>query len=503
MKNSPTKNTRGIKLLFWLTWPMLILIMTMVVTVVDTTAILADRQAINEPTNRASSLVRRTNVPYLEVAPPNPYSTRPAIFWFGRVDNTSNYADVRTIYDDDELRVIVHIMDRQLWYDTSPNVDKLTEWDAVTLYLNLDGATGQTPGANAYQFVAQLNHWQPRDSYQAVYRGDGTGWVPAATPFETTTGWRGGTLNNNEGSNRGWFAHFVIPFANLGVPSPPPEGTTWGLAVVVHDRDDATGTPIPDRYWPEMLLPDQPASWGEMHFGLPVVSTPPAVPTDIITIRQGLNGATVTDAHVGGHTVCGSDHWPDYFPTWGDANYAGYGQINIQNQWDIADWPCFSKYFVTFPLDIQVPIGKTFIRATLTMHQFGSAWGQSVEPSWLQVLTINENWDEATITWNNAPLAVENLSGTWAEPGSADWPGIPRTWDVSKGVIEALAKGKPLRLALYSADGAYHSGRYFSSSNTGDWNATARPTLQIVWGEPCSADGVECVYLPLVQNTSD
>jgi hypothetical protein len=448
--------------------------------------------------NANSNPVRRVNAPYVEVPPPAPYSTQPAIFWFGQVNNTSNYADVRTIYNNDELRVIVHIMDRQLWYDTSPSIDELTEWDAVTLYLNLDGAAGQTPGANAYRFVAQLNHWQPRDNYQAVYRGDGASWIPATTPFETTTTWRGGTLNNNEGSSRGWFARFVIPFASLGVPSPPPEGTTWGLAVVVHDRDDAAGTPIPDRFWPETMLPEQPASWGVLHFGLPVWETPPAVPTDIITIRQGLNGATVIDAHVGGHTVCGSDHWPDYFPTWGDANYAGYTQINIQNQWDVADWPCFSKYFVTFPLDFQVPVGKTFIRATLTMHQFGSAWGAEMEPSWLQVLTINEDWDEATVTWNNAPLALENLSGTWAEPGSADWPGIPRTWDVSKAVIEALANNETVRLALYSADGAYHSGRYFSSSDTGDWNAIARPTLSIVWGVPCNTPDVYCIYLPAI-----
>jgi len=25
--------------------------------------------------------------------------------------------------------------------------------------------------------------------------------------------------------------------------------------------------------------------------------------------------------------------------------------VNVQNQSDISDWPCFSKYYVTFPLD--------------------------------------------------------------------------------------------------------------------------------------------------------
>jgi hypothetical protein len=490
------KNKRFIKPLVGLVWTFLIL----VTTIGAVSATPANYHSGNEATgNAASSPVRRVNVPYLAVPPPDPYATRPAIFWFGQVNNTNNYADVRTIYDDDALRVIVHIMDRWLWYDTSPTTATLTDWDAVALYLNLAGASGTAPGADTHQFVAQLSHWQARNNYQAAYRGNGAGWNLAATPYETSTVWRGSALNNNDGNDRGWYARFVIPFASLGLSSPPPAGAIWGLAVVVHDRDDAAGTPIPDTTWPEAMSANVPASWGELHFGLPTANVPPGLPTEVITIRQGLNGATVTDAHVGGHTVCGSAHAPDYFPTWGDANYAGYTQINVQNQWDIADWPCFSKYFVTFPLDFEAPTGKTFLKATLTMHQFGSAWGQNMEPSWLQVLTVHEDWNEATISWNNAPLAVENLSGAWAEPGSASWPGTPRTWDVSRAVLEALANNEPVRLALYSADGAYHSGRYFSSSNTGDWNATARPTLQITWGIPCGVADVRCAYLPFVR----
>jgi hypothetical protein len=131
------------------------------------------------------------------------------------------------------------------------------------------------------------------------------------------------------------------------------------------------------------------------------------------------------------------------------------------------------------------------------MHQFGSAWGAEVEPSFLQALTVYEDWDETTLTWNNAPLAGENLSGAWVEPGSSDWPGIPHSWDVTKAAAEAYATGDPLRLALYSADGAYHSGRYFSSSNAGDWNAVARPTLRLFWGASCDGETVHCVYLPI------
>jgi hypothetical protein len=199
-----------------------------------------------------------------------------------------------------------------------------------------------------------------------------------------------------------------------------------------------------------------------------------------------LNGASVPDAHVGGDTICGAPFDPNYFDGWGDANYSGTAHINIQNQADVADWPCFSKYYVTFPLDA-IPAGKVVISATLTLHQFGNAGdpGQA-EPSLIQVLTVDGDWDEATLTWNNAPLAAENIAASWVDPLSEfpGWPGVPSAWDVSRAVAEAYAVGDPLRLALYEADAAYHSGKYFVSSDTGDWNATGRPTLRVLWGDP-------------------
>jgi hypothetical protein len=444
----------------------------------------------------SNNQTRRVNVPYAQVKPPDPYPTQMAIFWFGQVDPTNNYADVRTIYDDDNLTVVVHIFDRQLWYDANPTKENLTDWDAVSLFLSPDGNVEDAPGVNAHRFVAQVNHSQPRQNYQAAYQGNGSGWQPATTAFETTTGWRGGAFNDNQQSSRGWFARFSIPFSSLGFTHPPSKGTTWGLALVVHDRDDLAGTSIPDAVWPENMNSNIPSTWGQLVFGLPVHSPGDLLPWGSTTLRHGLEGVTVMDAHVGGHTTCGADHWPDFFNAWGDANYAGYTEINIQNQWDVADWPCFSKFYLTFPLD-SLPDDKTFHSASLTLHQFGSAWGAEVEPSFIQVLTVAEDWDEATLTWNNAPLALENISGTWVEPiGFPGWPGIPRRWDVSRAVAQALAAGEPLRLALYSADGAYHSGRYFSSSDTGDWNAEARPTLKVVWGVPRDSGEFYFIFLP-------
>jgi hypothetical protein len=457
----------------------------------------------SRPVEASSVPARRVNVPYLGSEPPVSSFT-PAIFWFGKVDPTSNYADVRTYYYDDYLNVVVHIIDRLLWYDTSPSGTDLTAWDSVSVYLHLDGNSGDAPDGNAYQFISQVNAWQADENWQTGFRGTGTGWVVSPIPFTADTTWRGHGLNNNT-DDKGWIVKFTIPFASLGLSEKPSEGTKWGLAVEVHDRDDAAGTSIPDTSWPESMDPSKPSTWGELIFGVPGYNRPPAIASGVSTIRQGLDGAIVTDAHVGGHGNCGSD--TNYWQDWGDTNYAGYSQINIQNQWDIADWPCFSKYYVTFPLEAP-PRDKTIISARLTMHLFGNAgggqWGEPPD-SYIQVLTVGEDWDEAALTWNNAPLALENISGTWVKPvqdtGWPGWPGVPYDWDVSRALAEAYANGKPLRLALYSADGERHTGKYFTSSDTGDWNEVGRPTLTIVWGESCDLPDVDCffTYLPLIQ----
>jgi len=422
---------------------------------------------------------RRVNAPYFNG---DVLSNQAAVFWLGQVDDISNYADVRLGYNDDEIELTVHIIDRRLWYDTSPTPADLTVWDAVTLYLHLDGNTGNSLAANSHRFVAQLKWWEDRADYQAAYRWDGSGWVTAPTPFTTTSSWRGNAPIDDE-DDRGWWVQFHIPFASLELAGPPPSSSVWGLALILHDRDDAAGTPIPDQTWPETVDEQRPATWGQLVFGLPDYTPPAAAPGELVTIRHGLDGNAVVDAHVGGHGNCGAGLWPDIFNNWGEANYAGYDQLNIQNQWDIADWPCFSKYYVTFPLDV-LPAGKSIISATLTMHLFGNAGYQpgNAQPSFIQALTVAEDWQEPTLTWNSAPLARENVAATWVNPVDfyAEWPGVPYTWDVSRAVAEAYAEGDPLRLALYSADGEYHSGKYFWSSDAGE---LARPALQVLWGD--------------------
>jgi hypothetical protein len=421
---------------------------------------------------------RRVNAPYFDGTV---LGDRGALFWFGQIDHHSNYADVRLGYNNHELELTLNIIDRRLWYDTAPVATELAAWDAVSLYLHLDGNTGDALTSDSYRFVAQANWWEERDEYQAAYQGNGATWLAASTPFTTTSGWRGDAPIDDQ-DDQGWWVQFRIPFSSLELSGPPRTGSVWGLALVLHDRDDEAGTPIPDQIWPEAVDTQHPSTWGQLAFGLPGYDPPAAIPGELVAVRQGLDGAVVVDAHVGGHTTCGEGLWPDIFANWGEANYAGYDQINIQNQRDVADWPCFSKYYVTFPLDA-LPSGNTVISATLTMYLFGNAGyepGDS-QPSLVQALTVAEDWNEAILTWNNAPLAVENTAATWVYPVDFYHPGVPYQWNVSWAVAQAYAVGDPLRLALYSADSEYHSGKYFWSA---DAEPSVRPNLQVLWGDP-------------------
>jgi hypothetical protein len=433
--------------------------------------------------------LRRVNVPYFAGAIAYPET---ALFWFGQVTPSDNYADVRVGYNSSELFVSVNIFDRRLWYNPTPSTGPLTGWDATSLYLDLDGNAGSAPGLRAYRFDAQLNWWEPRTSFQAVYRGNGSNWITATTQFTSVSGWRGDAPNDNT-DDRGWVISYHIPFASLGLSNPPPPQTRWGLALVVHDRDDAAGTLNPDQTWPEKLSPDIPSTWGQLSSGLPTYAPPTATPRGTVTLRQGLNGLSVPDAAVGGtiasdgsgSTLCPGDS--NYiWNQWGNQNFGTAPRVNIQNQSDVADWPCFAKYYVTFPLS-SLPSGKAIISATLTLHEFGNAGGPGqAQPSLIQISTVEDAWNGATLTWNNAPLASENVSRIWVNPVAnwPGWPGVPWSWDVSGATARAYMAGKPLRLVLYEADSAYNSGKYFLASDEPDWDSAGRPRLDVLWGDP-------------------
>jgi outer membrane protein assembly factor BamB len=407
-----------------------------------------------------------------------------AIFWFGYLSETSNYADVRVGYNQSGLTVYVAVFDRHLWYDESPAPETLTDWDAVTLLLDTNPNVANL-STSAYRFVAQLSGG-PSPDHRSSYRGGG-GWQGASLDFETLPGWRGESLNNNSGTDRGWVMTFTIPFSTLSLSAAPTIGSEWKLALQLHDRDGRTDAPQPVQVWPPSMLRNEPATWGRLRFGPPTYSPPAVAPAgETIVRRPTQNHPSVPDADVGSAITnqCPGDD-SHIWNEWANRNYGSAPDFNIQNQSDIADWPCFAKYYVTFPLD-GVPADKVILSATLTLHQFGNAGdANQAQPSWIQVLTAGEDWQENTITWNNAPLAWENITGRWVEPVRAplNWPGAPWTWDVTYAVANAYVSNQPARLILYAADSAYHSGKYFVSSDTGDWNIAGRPTLRIVWGD--------------------
>jgi hypothetical protein len=432
--------------------------------------------------NRVTTLskkIQRVNIPHFS---PEIVFDETAILWFGEVKPTENYSDVRIGYTDKDLFVHVTIFDRLLWYDLDSPEENLDDWDAVSLYLDMDGNVANAPSSSSYRFVGQLSRWVERNNYQAVYQGNGSGWTKVSLPFTTEVGHRGNP--NDSSRDSGWRLTYQIPFTSLGLAGPPAKGGIWGLGIAVHDRDDAGGMPIADKQWPTGMKSLQSRTWGQLSFGLPENSIPPSQAQGNVKIRNGFNGANVVDGEVGGHTNCGQGL--DRFYEWGDANYTHIDRINIQNQYDVADFPCYSKFYITFPME-NVPANKAISSARLTLYQFGNAgggeWG-SATSSLIQVFTVDEFWKEETITWNNSPQAVENVSRSRV-PWLSSYPGadgIPRTWDVTAAVSEAHLSGKPLSLALYSADSQMHSGKYFWSSEFD--LIGSRPSLDISWVDP-------------------
>jgi len=408
-----------------------------------------------------------------------------AVFWLGKVTPSENYMDVRVGYNDQELWVHTTVFDRLLWYDDTPSPADLTNWDSVSLLIDMHGNLGNSPDEKTYRFDSQLSWWENRLDYQDAYRGTGTGWDSASISFTTEAGWDSLNAPGDYNDDRGWLNTFRIPFASLGLSGPPAIGTTWGLGVILHDRDSQNGPPLMDKTWPGIMDVNSPRTWGRLSFGLPSYTPPASSFGGTVTIRHKLNGAVVKDGHVGGSTNCGQPFNPNFFNGWGDANYAGAQQVNIQNQANLGDWPCFSKLYITFPLQA-IPAGKIIRSAMLTLYQFGNSDPSSAYGSVIQVLTVAEDWDEATITWNNAPYAWENVSQTWVNPlpGFPGLPGVANNWDLTRAVAEAYQKGIPLRLVLYDSDYYMNSGKYFYSSDVDDGMPTSRPRLTVEWGNP-------------------
>ncbi len=437
---------------------------------------------------------RRVNVPYFPSVVDDTQWSQAAIFWFGKNEQgvpSKNYADVRMAYSATALHILVTVVDYYLWSQEDPGpTDDLTQYDAVAVYLDTDHDRRTTPQIDDYFFLDGARYW-PNDNTPEYHRqgqGNGGGW---------NTAWSGGWTesegmqwscnpgpnSNSCGIDYGWVASYTIPWTIFGLSGPPPEGTLWGLGMMLYDRDDnpPAGAVAP-QYWPETFAADDPATWGELHLDSARYHTLPATPQGTTTIRAASpTDDTVEDAWLGGGGMCGGGHEGG-----SETNHGDDGALFIGTETAPTHFPCFNKSYLRFSLNA-IPPGKTIISATLTLHHWGNAGdpGQA-QPSMVHLFTIRDPWQEMTIHWNNAPLAQENVAATWIYPitQSVPWPGNPYDWDATQAVAEAYTAGHPVGLAIYGSDTEQHSSKYLTSSESGDWNAVGRPTLTVVWGQP-------------------
>jgi hypothetical protein len=206
-----------------------------------------------------------------------------------------------------------------------------------------------------------------------------------------------------------------------------------------------------------------------------------------------MDTSVVQDAWVGGGAWCSGGHNGG-----ADANHGGFNPDGSVKESDlyagsevaVTHLPCFNKSFLRFYLD-DVPSGKVVVSATLTLHH----WGNSGEPdasedqdrphdSHVWLYSVSDPWTEMGVTWNNAPLAEKNLDMVKVTPLSSfiGYPGIPYSWDATEAVAAAYAAGRPVSLAIYDSASQRNTSKYFSSSETDDWNAEGRPTLIVTWG---------------------
>lgn len=411
-----------------------------------------------------------------------PKTTNPremAIFWLGQIDQSNNYADVRMSYDDDQLRLKVSTVDRQLWYNPVLTETDIADWDGLTLYLSQNESLTVTD--KSYRFTAQINNGEDRNSYQAVAQGQANSWLSSTVTFTTKSNYWGNVLNDAT-DDWGWELDFTIPFTNLGLSGPPADGTTWRLGLTLNDRDSLSDTLRVN--WPASFSNTVPISWGEIVFNRPAYT--PEVPTDTLSVvlRHGLTTTLdltstimVTDAMVGGGLDCGanSDPWTE----WGTTNYSGTTEINVQNEQNLSRRPCFSKYYLSFPLN-SLPQNKVVITGLLNLVQTGNA--TSTGDSYLQILTVADDWDEGTINWNNAPQAVENIVTAKVVPTSAsDPPAETRVFDISRAVSEAYANNESaLRLVIYTAELEFRNKHFATSDHP---NPGSRPSLRLFLGD--------------------
>ena len=148
-----------------------------------------------------------------------------------------------------------------------------------------------------------------------------------------------------------------------------------------------------------------------------------------------------------------------------------------------------------------IPAGQEIISAELKMYMFGNAGPPGeASGSTLQVMTLDNGWNEATANWQNSPSVIEHIAETWVDPIANDNnfadPAIEVSWNVATAVAAAHGVNQTLNLAIYEADWNLHSGKYFYSSDAPD--DYHRPILTITYGTSEPFVPTDFIYLPVI-----
>lgn len=459
------------------------------------------------------------------------HKQRMVVFWFGRVDRRNNHAQCRAGFSDEYLLLQCAVFDRQI-YDEAPTPAAIPEWDAWAWSFDLDGDPAKSElDERSFRIVAQAGRHGTAQT--ALLRGDGGSWTESGLPLGDdivatpdriciARGYRG----EGRDESRGWHVDAFVPWSVVGLAGPP-TGTAaiWNVALTVFDRDDLAGSLRGEpQHWPGAGYdPVAPSTWAAWEFlgapflgrvesgavagtGRPAYAVAHAARPFVrgtettVAIRQGLEGDAVENAAVGASDrLCSGDD--DY--NFGDGaesfgGNTGREYFHVQNQEDYADWPCFARLYVKFPL-ARVPAGKALVSATLRLHHaMPTSGGDQGNWSLVQAFAVAPflrdgvtPWTAANLSWNDGPLAVENCAGFWGDrTGMMEngWDALPAWhWDVGRAVARALDDGAShAAFVLYSADSEYHTGKQFvRSEDFADWGDPAqRPTLELVLADP-------------------
>ena len=258
------------------------------------------------------------------------------------------------------------------------------------------------------------------------------------------------------GDCRGWTAETMIPWANLG------------------------GRPAPGQQVPFAAEYAGAALAGNLHWGeaLAAPSSEPATGVVVVPLLE--------DTVVGGDSVCGDPDWPTYHPTWGSTpRWGSSPHVLVENQWDVADWPCYNKLLLRADLSA-IPYGARVVSATVEIARFGQmgyACGYCVDPATgsnngtmdtvVQIYDYPATWSESTATWDTTRYPGPPLHRILTVPLPDDGQEgrsyasnpLPEFWDVTGPVQAALARGDSTASILAAtAAGQYHSGKYYYST---------------------------------------